>query len=110
MADKKTRKLSPKQLQDDIAALDALAAISDYTPSNPAYTQANAVTNQHGNENERSQSRAGRCAGKSQPRRDGNETMGKTRICAGNENADRSAIRFEFRRAASGRTQEKKRI
>ena len=44
MADKTMRKISPKQLQEDVAALDALAAISNYKPSNDAYARAKAET------------------------------------------------------------------
>ena len=44
MADRRTRRLSPKILQEDIAALDALDAIADYAPSNKEYSQANAKT------------------------------------------------------------------
>ena len=42
MAAKNTRKLDLKTLQDDVEALDALAAIADYNPSNKDYSQANA--------------------------------------------------------------------
>lgn len=42
MADKKTRQLPPKTLQEDTAALDALEGIEDYKPSNPAYSKENA--------------------------------------------------------------------
>ncbi len=37
MADKRARKLAPKLLQSDLDALDALAAIDGYTPSNAKY-------------------------------------------------------------------------
>ena len=40
MADSKTRKLSPKTLQDDIDAYAALAAIGGYAPANPDFTLA----------------------------------------------------------------------
>ncbi len=43
MADKKSRKLPPKLLQEDIDALDALDAITDYKPSNEAYSKVNAT-------------------------------------------------------------------
>lgn len=44
MADKKTRKLNPKDLQEDADALAALEAMPDYNPSNPVFSKANAQT------------------------------------------------------------------
>jgi len=41
MADKKTKRLRPKDLQEDVDALAALDSFADYNPSNPAYTKAN---------------------------------------------------------------------
>lgn len=38
-----SRRLSPKILQEDIDALDALEAIADYKPANPAYSKENAL-------------------------------------------------------------------
>lgn len=38
MADKKSRRLPPAVLQDDLDAIAALEAMDDYAPSNPAYS------------------------------------------------------------------------
>ena len=43
MSDKRTRRLAPKVLQQDLDALDALDAITDYNPSNAAFSKANAL-------------------------------------------------------------------
>ena len=43
MADKSTQKLRPKDLQEDVDALAALDTFTDYNPSNPAFSKANAA-------------------------------------------------------------------
>lgn len=42
MADKRTKRLAPAILLEDIATLDALDAIEDWSPSNPQYSKENA--------------------------------------------------------------------
>jgi hypothetical protein len=44
MAKNETKRLAPKLLNEDIAALDALDDISDYAPANPNYATANGDT------------------------------------------------------------------
>ena len=44
MADKKTRQLSPKQLQDDLDAYAGMQGISGYAPPNANFNAANGET------------------------------------------------------------------